>query len=885
MTTNQEPATWGTRLEPYQTPNFQLFTDDFFRRWKNTIWAPVLADQQAAAELHTQLSSRVTTQALGYLDGVEVIALDSLYRMFGYARAIQDKHFGAVHFEACTWHILNTHVRPFTAKWHRRMQAGALSALDDTDEFRNELALLQPLMARFDELLLEIRDGCRPSSTEASSPGQIRVLQEMSETLSWGIPEICADDQVDIIGEINAAEKAAIAARRKTYEIRTDQTHAAGLALSGGGIRSATFSLGVLIALARRNLLPDFDYLSTVSGGGYLGSFLTAFLSSANSSNNVGLKATQLPFQREGGEAEALRHIRHHSKYLQTSWWERTVVAASQLYGMFINGIVLALFPAVIALAEYGLQTGYDAIPSFQSRIRVGDLVGVLLTFAIVLPVLVRVFSKIRTHVDRLLGWVAGMLLLLFALQTLSFLHRHVKFLDVANRHSQSYSIVLIAAGLLPVVSAAAIGALGRRRPRAQVILATIAAFAAPVFFIGLELIAYEWLSGDGPSLTDALWLPTGRWLLLVAISAVIFIAVCLPLDINFTSPHRHYRKKLVDAFFIKPAASPTPERPFDPADSVKLSEFKSSHAPYHLINAAINVPSSNNPAMQGRLTDFFLFSPSYCGSPLTGYEKTKDWESADPRLDLGTAMAISGAATSPLMGTETRRHLTFWLTLLNIRLGYWLRKPLSQKWYQRGGPGITLLLREMFGCVNENGHYLNVTDGGHIENLGVYELLRRRCKYIVAIDGEHDPSMTFHALTTLQRLAAIDLSVSIEINLDDLRLRQDGLSRTHFQMCRIKYPKMGNQPEGTGYLIYVKLSLTGNEGEFIKRYRQDEPEFPHHSTANQFFTEAQFEAYRSLGEHVGDKLFTQAIIGAVVGENSLSVDEWFKRAGASMLV
>ncbi|MDO1722006.1 hypothetical protein Q2317_25775, partial [Escherichia coli] len=179
----------------------------------------------------------------------------------------------------------------------------------------------------------------------------------------------------------------------------------------------------------------------------------------------------------------------------------------------------------------------------------------------------------------------------------------------------------------------------------------------------------------------------------------------------------------------------------------------------------------------------------------------------------------------------------------------------------------------------------LNVTDGGHIENLGVYELLRRRCKYIVAIDGEHDPSMTFHALTTLQRLAAIDLSVSIEINLDDLRLRQDGLSRTHFQMCRIKYPKMGNQPEGTGYLIYVKLSLTGNEGEFIKRYRQDEPEFPHHSTANQFFTEAQFEAYRSLGEHVGDKLFTQAIIGAVVGENSLSVDEWFKRAGASMLV
>ena len=59
-----------------------------------------------------------------------------------------------------------------------------------------------------------------------------------------------------------------------------------------------------------------------------------------------------------------------------------------------------------------------------------------------------------------------------------------------------------------------------------------------------------------------------------------------------------------------------------------------------------------------------------------------------------------------------------------------------------------------------------------------------------------------------------------------------------------------------------MKLSLTGNEGEFIRRYRLDEPDFPHHSTADQFFTEAQFEAYRSLGEHVGDKMFLPAQTG-----------------------
>uniref|UniRef100_UPI0013D130E7 hypothetical protein n=1 Tax=Escherichia coli TaxID=562 RepID=UPI0013D130E7 len=68
------------------------------------------------------------------------------------------------------------------------------------------------------------------------------------------------------------------------------------------------------------------------------------------------------------------------------------------------------------------------------------------------------------------------------------------------------------------------------------------------------------------------------------------------------------------------------------------------------------------------------------------------------------------------------------------------------------------------------------------------------------------------------------------------------------------------DQQEEIGYLVYLKLSLTGNEGEFIRRFKFDEPAFPHHSTTNQFFTEVQFEAYRTLGEHVGDKMFLGAL-------------------------
>jgi hypothetical protein len=77
---------------------------------------------------------------------------------------------------------------------------------------------------------------------------------------------------------------------------------------------------------------------------------------------------------------------------------------------------------------------------------------------------------------------------------------------------------------------------------------------------------------------------------------------------------------------------------------------------------------------------------------------------------------------------------------------------------------------------------------------------------------------------------------------------------------------------------------LTGNEGEFLRRYRLDEPAFPHHSTANQFFTEVQFEAYRALGEHVGEKLFLRAIVDSLSDARTVLLEECFTAIGNSML-
>jgi hypothetical protein len=156
-------------------------------------------------------------------------------------------------------------------------------------------------------------------------------------------------------------------------------------------------------------------------------------------------------------------------------------------------------------------------------------------------------------------------------------------------------------------------------------------------------------------------------------------------------------------------------------------------------------------------------------------------------------------------------------------------------------------LLREMTMRLNETYPWVNLSDGGHIENLAAIELLRRRCKFIVIGDGEADPNLHFAGLATLMRTAYIDLGIDIDVRLDELRLDENRCSKAHVVIGKIKYPG-----QGQGYLLYLKSSFTGDENEVIGEYRHRCPQFPHESTADQFFDEGQFEAYRALGTHLG---------------------------------
>jgi hypothetical protein len=220
--------------------------------------------------------------------------------------------------------------------------------------------------------------------------------------------------------------------------------------------------------------------------------------------------------------------------------------------------------------------------------------------------------------------------------------------------------------------------------------------------------------------------------------------------------------------------------------------------------------------------------------------------------------MAISGGAVSPYLGTLTPAGASPWLTLLNLRLNAWLPNPGKRA----SPPWGYHLLRELLGIVGLNASRINVSDGGHFENLGAYELIRRRCRYIVAIDGEADPEFGCGALINLIRLARIDFGVDIRIDPRKFKLNADRYSHAHLAVGKITYPN-----GAVGTLLYVKLSVTGDEPSHLLAYRTRESVFPHHSTADQVFDEEQFECYRALGQHVGEYLFRAELVGALAGQ------------------
>ena len=338
---------------------------------------------------------------------------------------------------------------------------------------------------------------------------------------------------------------------------------------------------------------------------------------------------------------------------------------------------------------------------------------------------------------------------------------------------------------------------------------------------------------------------------------------------------HYFYKNRLIRCYLGAARKQRQADRftGFDPNDDIQLSEV--TRRPYPIVNACLNLVHGKRLAWQERKATSFVLTPEYCGFYRSDKSpKERRWlaESAyrptskyGGKVYLGTAMAISGAAVNPNMGSFTSPATAFLMTVFNVRLGSWLGNPRHEWTWNRSSPktGIFYLLCELIGATNDERGFVNVSDGGHFENLGIYELVRRRCKYIICCDGSQDSAFAFEDLGNAIRKCRSDFGAEIEIDVNQiLPGAETGRSRAHCAVGYIQYPRI-QRPDGSaleeasiGYLVYIKTSLTGDEPADVLEYRKLHPGFPHQTTADQWFTESQFESYRRLGYHIGRKVF-----------------------------
>ena len=354
------------------------------------------------------------------------------------------------------------------------------------------------------------------------------------------------------------------------------------------------------------------------------------------------------------------------------------------------------------------------------------------------------------------------------------------------------------------------------------------------------------------------------------SICACAAFLLSLRIDPNQFSIHLLYRNRLTRCFLgaSRPARSPQPFDGFDPDDDLNLCALSwrpcgrvdTYQGPYPIINTALNLVGGKELAWQQRKAASFVFTPQYCGYELTAaadnkdaltgcYQSTKEYLEDGDGLLLGEAMAISGAAASPNMGYHSSPAVAFLMTVFNVRLGWWSGNPRNRTIWRKSQPkwGLYYLLKELLGLTDDESDFVYLSDGGHFENLGIYELVRRRCRTIIVSDAGCDPEYSFEDLGNAVRKIRVDFGVPIDIDVTPIKEK-----KKHCVIGTIRYSARDGVGAPDGTLVYIKPVLCGKEPADVVNYKaaSKDTNFPHQTTADQWFDEAQFESYRMLGYH-----------------------------------
>ncbi|HUC68270.1 MAG TPA: patatin-like phospholipase family protein [Stellaceae bacterium] len=476
--------------------------------------------------------------------------------------------------------------------------------------------------------------------------------------------------------------------------------------------------------------------------------------------------------------------------------------------------------------------------------------------------------------------------------------------------------------------------AMGRSTDWTALALNVALALAGPLF-AGILLILLSWMSDalvfDGDFTQSTLfWGPFGNgaatyhkaWMsLLVAIGLPVLIGLAAGffVNVNRFSLHAIYRNRLIRAYLgaarlvdrpgMAPSVAPADRHPdpfteFDLCDNIRLQAIAPDKAegwcPLHVINMALNLSYGEKLSWQQRKATSFTATPYYCGSALPGLGFRPTAAYGDPAggISLGTAMAISGAAISSNMGYHSSPSVSFLLTLLNVRLGWWLGNPgeagerhgamgrsvrrlvsglarfsankcvarllaslsVLDLHYRKDGPWLAIrpYLAELFGLLTDKSAYVYLSDGGHFENLGLYEMVRRRCTLIVVIDAGADPDYAFEDLGNAIRKIRIDLNTDVEIpGLERMTDPGTPQARPTYLIGKIHYPKGATEAD-TGAILYIKPKAVDDPGD-VFAYHLSNSSFPFDTTFDQWFSEPQFESYRALGAEITGDIWRSA--------------------------
>jgi hypothetical protein len=356
----------------------------------------------------------------------------------------------------------------------------------------------------------------------------------------------------------------------------------------------------------------------------------------------------------------------------------------------------------------------------------------------------------------------------------------------------------------------------------------------------------------------------------LIALGLLLFLgfAASRLVSVDTFSLHGMYRQRLTRTF-LGASREPGSRRPnpftgFDEGDDLPMADTASAGRPLQVVNATLNTLANTSLAREERRAEAFTITALHAGSARVGYRPSAEYSGG---VTLGQALTLSGAAVSPNMGAASRPALTFLLTLFNARLGAWLGNPGpagARVWRQpTDAYGASPLIGELLGRTRDESPFVYLSDGGHFENLGLYEMVRRGCRFIVVSDAGCDPGYRFDDLANAVRLVRLDFGVEIDFPGGLGIAPADGRCPGRWALGRIRY-SAADPTASDGVLLYVKAALCGDEPIDVRNYAAAHEAFPHQSTANQWFDPAQFESYRMLGLHTIATLTGDARVGSV---------------------